>query len=145
MSRVRCSDTAERASASWLRRVRQFHDALHVEDRPEGLSARPPALPDPRDYLPRDPRPGRLRPVSSPVGTALRPSWEELPGSLRDGLADRLGAITTAWMQAGGFTPGLAARLLPATALPCSRRAGHHRGATPDRSTSSPAAVRTRR
>jgi len=49
--------------------------------------------------------------VNSPTGTALRPSWEELPGSLRDGLADRLGAITTARVQDGGFTPGLAVRL----------------------------------
>ncbi len=40
------------------------------------------------------------------TGTALRPSWEELPGSLRDGLADRLGAITTG--EAVPFTPGAA-------------------------------------
>ncbi len=33
--------------------------------------------------------------MNSSTGTALRPSWEELPGPLRDGLADRLGAITT--------------------------------------------------
>jgi aminoglycoside phosphotransferase (APT) family kinase protein len=50
-------------------------------------------------------------PVISSTGTALRPSWEELPGSLRDGLADRLGAITTVRVQDGGFTPGLAVRL----------------------------------
>jgi hypothetical protein len=49
--------------------------------------------------------------VSSSAGTALRPSWDELPRSLRDGLADRLGAITTARVQDGGFTPRLAARL----------------------------------
>jgi hypothetical protein len=45
--------------------------------------------------------------VSSSTRTAVRLSWEELPGSLRDGL----GAITTARVQDGGFTPGLAARL----------------------------------
>jgi aminoglycoside phosphotransferase (APT) family kinase protein len=49
--------------------------------------------------------------VNSPTRTAVRPSWDELPRSLRDGLADRLGAITSARVQGGGFTPGLAARL----------------------------------
>jgi hypothetical protein len=49
--------------------------------------------------------------VNATAGTALRPSWEELPRPLRDGLAGRLGTITTASVQDGGFTPGLAARL----------------------------------
>ncbi|MGQ0776524.1 MAG: phosphotransferase family protein [Pseudonocardiales bacterium] len=43
--------------------------------------------------------------------TALRPTWDELPPALRDGLADRLGPITSAQTQTGGFTPGLAVRL----------------------------------
>ncbi|MGH3871897.1 MAG: phosphotransferase [Pseudonocardiaceae bacterium] len=43
--------------------------------------------------------------------TAVRPSWRELPQELRDGLADRVGAIATATTQTGGFTPGLAVRL----------------------------------
>lgn len=43
--------------------------------------------------------------------TAVRPSWDELPEPLREGLADRLGAITFAEIQTGGFTPGLAVRL----------------------------------
>lgn len=41
----------------------------------------------------------------------MRPSWDELPESLREGLADRLGPITSAEIQTGGFTPGLAVRL----------------------------------
>jgi Phosphotransferase enzyme family len=49
--------------------------------------------------------------VIASTGTALRPSWQELPRSLRNGLADRLGAIITARVQDGGFTPGLAVRL----------------------------------
>ena len=49
--------------------------------------------------------------MNSSTRTVVRPSWDELPRSLRDGLADRLGAITTAQVQDGGFTPGLAARL----------------------------------
>lgn len=43
--------------------------------------------------------------------TALRPSWDKLPRALRDGLAERLGPITSAHTQTGGFTPGLAVRL----------------------------------
>ncbi|WP_395108328.1 phosphotransferase family protein [Actinomadura sp. SCN-SB] len=43
--------------------------------------------------------------------TAVRPSWDQLPGPLRDGLATRLGPIQYAQIQGGGFTPGLAARL----------------------------------
>jgi hypothetical protein len=54
--------------------------------------------------------------VYSPTSTALRPRWEQLPLSLRDGLAGRLGAIITTQVQTGGFTPGLAARLRLATA-----------------------------
>jgi hypothetical protein len=49
--------------------------------------------------------------VNSSAGTAVRPSWDELPGSLRDGLAECLGAISAAQVQDGGFTPGLAARI----------------------------------
>lgn len=43
--------------------------------------------------------------------TAVRPSWDELPQPLREGLATRLGPITSAEIQTGGFTPGLAVRL----------------------------------
>ncbi|MBO2461483.1 aminoglycoside phosphotransferase family protein [Actinomadura violacea] len=45
------------------------------------------------------------------TGTAVRPSWEQLPARLRDGLADRLGRVEGVQVQTGGFTPGLAARL----------------------------------
>ncbi|MGH3915275.1 MAG: aminoglycoside phosphotransferase family protein [Pseudonocardiaceae bacterium] len=45
------------------------------------------------------------------IATAVRPSWDEMPPALRDGLADRLGPITSAQTQTGGFTPGLAVRL----------------------------------
>jgi aminoglycoside phosphotransferase (APT) family kinase protein len=41
----------------------------------------------------------------------VRPSWDELPGALRDGLAGRVGQIAAAHVQSGGFTPGLAVRL----------------------------------
>lgn len=48
----------------------------------------------------------------APTGaTAARPSWDDLPEPLREGLADRLGSITSAEIQTGGFTPGLAVRL----------------------------------
>ncbi|MFI0350962.1 phosphotransferase family protein [Actinomadura sp. 9N407] len=45
------------------------------------------------------------------TATAVRPSWNELPEPLRDGLATRLGSIQHAEVQTGGFTPGLAVRL----------------------------------
>ncbi len=51
------------------------------------------------------------RPRISTNATAIRPSWDELPQPLRDGLADRLGPISSAETQTGGFTPGLAVRL----------------------------------
>lgn len=54
---------------------------------------------------------GRLIPVHMTSGTALRPSWDELPLSLRGALASRLGAIAGVQLQTGGFTPGLAVRL----------------------------------
>lgn len=44
--------------------------------------------------------------------TAVRPSWDTLPAGLRTRIAARLGhAVEHASSQAGGFTPGLAARL----------------------------------
>jgi aminoglycoside phosphotransferase (APT) family kinase protein len=44
--------------------------------------------------------------------TAVRPSWDTLPAALRDAVARQAGAqVTSAVTQAGGFTPGLAARL----------------------------------
>jgi hypothetical protein len=45
------------------------------------------------------------------TATALRPAWHQLPAPLRDGLAARLGGVTSAVTQPGGFTPGMAARL----------------------------------
>lgn len=50
-------------------------------------------------------------PHAPTIATALRPSWDELPHPLRDGLAARLGPIAAAETQTGGFTPGLAVRL----------------------------------
>lgn len=47
----------------------------------------------------------------STSGTAVRPSWDQLPAPLRDGLTERLGPITHVQAQTGGFTPGLAARI----------------------------------
>ncbi|TDC48280.1 aminoglycoside phosphotransferase [Actinomadura sp. KC345] len=46
------------------------------------------------------------------TGTAVRPSWAQLPATLRDGLNVRLGPIRHTQVQGGGFTPGLAARVL---------------------------------
>ncbi|MEV6865410.1 aminoglycoside phosphotransferase family protein [Streptosporangium subroseum] len=48
-----------------------------------------------------------------PLGsTAVRPSWEQLPGELRDFVAAHLGStVATADVQSGGFSPGVAARL----------------------------------
>jgi hypothetical protein len=45
-------------------------------------------------------------------GTAVRPRWDQLPAPLCHGLAARLGEIAGADVQTGGFTPGLAARLV---------------------------------
>jgi aminoglycoside phosphotransferase (APT) family kinase protein len=61
--------------------------------------------------LPRYDRRVTTPPTVGPENTAIRPSWEQLPAALREGLADLLGEITVANVQSGGFTPGLAARL----------------------------------
>lgn len=53
---------------------------------------------------------------ASTASTAVRPSWDELPKPLREGLAVRLGPIASAEIQTDGFTPGLAARLRLASA-----------------------------
>ncbi|WP_433259448.1 phosphotransferase family protein (plasmid) [Streptosporangium sp. CA-135522] len=53
--------------------------------------------------------------MSASIATAVRPSWHELPYPLRDGLAARLGAVVSARVQTGGFTPGFAVRLRLAT------------------------------
>lgn len=45
------------------------------------------------------------------IETAVRPRWNELPAALREALAVQLGEITSAEVQTGGFTPGLAARV----------------------------------
>jgi hypothetical protein len=49
--------------------------------------------------------------VSTTAATAIRLAWDQLPAPLRDGLDTRLGGITAARTQTGGFTPGLAVRL----------------------------------
>lgn len=50
--------------------------------------------------------------VHMPLGrTAVRPRWHQLPADLRRILTDRLGEVTAADAQRGGFTPGVAARL----------------------------------
>ncbi|GAA4182612.1 hypothetical protein GCM10022252_08790 [Streptosporangium oxazolinicum] len=48
-----------------------------------------------------------------PLGfTAVRPSWDDLPGELRDFVTTLVGsAIVGVDVQSGGFTPGVAARL----------------------------------
>jgi hypothetical protein len=49
----------------------------------------------------------------APTGGGNRPAWEQLPGSLRDGVAEVLGsAVATATSQPGGFSPGSADRVL---------------------------------
>jgi hypothetical protein len=54
--------------------------------------------------------PATARPILG--HTAVRPSWDTMPAGLRDGIARRLGSsVEHAESQAGGFTPGLAARL----------------------------------
>ncbi|MER5430432.1 phosphotransferase [Streptomyces sp. NPDC002588] len=51
-------------------------------------------------------------PSSAPPATGVRTPWEDLPGAVRDGVADLLGApVTHAATQPGGFSPGVAARL----------------------------------
>jgi len=62
----------------------------------------------------RDRRGWQTAPVSTATATAIRPAWDQLPAQLRDGLDARLGGITAARTQPGGFTPGLAMRLQPA-------------------------------
>ncbi|MCX4593199.1 phosphotransferase [Streptomyces sp. NBC_01549] len=49
---------------------------------------------------------------TAPPAAGLRTPWEELPRSLRDAVADMLGApVRTAVTQEGGFSPGAAARV----------------------------------
>ncbi|MCX4607510.1 MULTISPECIES: aminoglycoside phosphotransferase family protein [Streptomyces] len=49
---------------------------------------------------------------TAPPAAGLRTPWEELPRTLRDAVADVLGApVRTAVTQAGGFSPGAAARV----------------------------------
>ena len=62
----------------------------------------------------RDRRGWQTAPVGTATATAIRPAWDQLPAQLRDGLDARLGGITAARTQPGGFTPGLAMRLPPA-------------------------------
>ncbi|MEO3863696.1 aminoglycoside phosphotransferase family protein [Acrocarpospora sp. B8E8] len=45
------------------------------------------------------------------MSPAVRPSWNDLPQGLRDALVHRLGHVSTAEVQSGGFTPGVAVRL----------------------------------
>ncbi|SHF36157.1 phosphotransferase family protein [Streptoalloteichus hindustanus] len=62
---------------------------------------------------------GGLRAVRSAVltmltdsGRVLRPSWAEVPATVRVVVEEKLGsAVSKAWGQVGGFTPGLASRL----------------------------------
>lgn len=61
--------------------------------------------------LPRYDRRVTTPPAVGPENTAIRPSWEQMPAAVREGLADLLGEIAFADVQSGGFTPGLAARL----------------------------------
>ncbi|MCX5183430.1 phosphotransferase [Streptomyces sp. NBC_00268] len=50
--------------------------------------------------------------ATAPPAAGLRTPWEELPRSLRDAVADMLGApVRTAVTQEGGFSPGAAARV----------------------------------
>ncbi|KPI16652.1 aminoglycoside phosphotransferase family protein [Streptomyces mirabilis] len=50
--------------------------------------------------------------ATAPPAAGLRMPWEELPRTLRDAVADVLGApVRTAVTQAGGFSPGAAARV----------------------------------
>jgi hypothetical protein len=62
----------------------------------------------------RDRRGWQTAPVGTATATAIRPAWDQLPAQLRGGLDARLGGITAARTQPGGFTPGLAMRLQPA-------------------------------
>lgn len=50
--------------------------------------------------------------ATAPPAAGLRTPWEELPRTLRDAVADVLGApVRTAVTQQGGFSPGAAARV----------------------------------
>ena len=42
--------------------------------------------------------------MSTATATAIRPAWDQLPAQLRYGLDARLGGITAARTQPGGFT-----------------------------------------
>jgi len=50
--------------------------------------------------------------VLAPALDAIRPSWQTIPSALRDALTARVGVVVQAVSPPGGFTPGLAARLL---------------------------------
>jgi hypothetical protein len=57
---------------------------------------------------------------------AARPSWEQIPDALRRAITVRTGEVEHAVTPGGGFTPGLAVRLLLVSgerifvkALPC--------------------------
>nr|WP_083975894.1 phosphotransferase [Herbidospora sakaeratensis] len=49
------------------------------------------------------------------MSPAVRPSWNDLPQGLREALTRRLGTVHEVAMQSGGFTPGLAARVVAET------------------------------
>jgi len=47
------------------------------------------------------------------AGSAVRPSWDDLPGHVRDAVVEACGAeVVSAYSQGGGFTSGFASRLL---------------------------------
>lgn len=50
--------------------------------------------------------------MSVSVPAVARPSWHTIPELLRDAIAARIGTVEQAVSPTGGFTPGLAARLL---------------------------------
>ena len=53
--------------------------------------------------------------ATAPPATGVRTPWEDLPGAVRDAVADVLGGgVTHATTHAGGFSPGAAARVLSA-------------------------------
>jgi aminoglycoside phosphotransferase (APT) family kinase protein len=50
---------------------------------------------------------------SNPPAAGVRVHWDQLPGRIRDAIEERIGGrVVEAVTQAGGFSPGLAARLL---------------------------------